>query len=110
MNNTEIMQRIAAINAMPDDDCEIAMTLRSLLIAKGDSNDDDITCDPALGAELISLLDELRSNRFSRDYFTELAIADSLCPLHFIDWAICFDDDDPDCAQIRTIYPNSHDT
>lgn len=44
-----------------------------------------------------------------RERQTDLALAQSLCPLHFTDYAICFDDDDPTCAQIRTIHP-SHDT
>lgn len=40
---------------------------------------------------------------------TELALADSLCPIHFIDYAICFDDANPECEIIRAIHP-SHDT
>lgn len=47
---------------------------------------------------------------FARDELTALCIELSLCPLHRIDWAICFDDQDPECDQIRAIYPNSHDT
>jgi hypothetical protein len=51
--------------------------------------------------------------RFDDDIITarsELAIDDfSLCPLHFIDYAICFDDDDDACAAIRACFP-SHDT
>ncbi len=46
----------------------------------------------------------------SRDELSMTMLEYSLCPLHFIDFAICFDDDDPDCAQIRTIFPASHDT
>lgn len=38
-----------------------------------------------------------------------LALEYSLCPMHMIDYAICFDDDDPDCATIRAFFP-SHDT
>jgi hypothetical protein len=30
--------------------------------------------------------------------------------MHFVDWAICFDDENPECEQIRTIFPHSHDT
>lgn len=45
-----------------------------------------------------------------RDKLTELAMDLSLCPLHMIDWAICFDDQTPECSQIRQIFPNSHDT
>jgi hypothetical protein len=44
-----------------------------------------------------------------RELATMLLLEQSLCPLHAIDYAICFDDDDPDCAAIRTIHP-SHDT
>lgn len=45
-----------------------------------------------------------------RDKLTEFTMGMSLCPIHFIDWAICFDDEDPECAQVRTIFPHSHDT
>jgi hypothetical protein len=51
----------------------------------------------------------LRLNRWGRDTITELALEASLCPLHFVDYAICFDDEDPECSQIRVIHP-SHDT
>lgn len=40
---------------------------------------------------------------------TAAALAASLCPLHLIDYAICFDDDPTDCRSIRIIHP-SHDT
>lgn len=43
------------------------------------------------------------------DRMTALLLDNSLCPMHAIDYAICFDDDDPDCAAIRAIHP-SHDT
>ena len=45
-----------------------------------------------------------------RETVTEAAMSLSLCPIHFIDWAICFDDRRPDCSQVRVIFPNSHDT
>lgn len=44
-----------------------------------------------------------------REDITRWALERSLCPYHFIDYAICFDDDDPACAMIRLIHP-SHDT
>jgi len=44
-----------------------------------------------------------------REELTELALSLSLCPLHLIDYAICFDDQTDDCAAIRIIHP-SHDT
>jgi hypothetical protein len=46
----------------------------------------------------------------SRDEVSELAMSLSLCPIHFVDWAICFDDEDPECDQIRLIFPIGHDT
>lgn len=57
------------------------------------------------------IIAELFAYRFGgRDRITELCINDSLCPIHFCDWMSCFDDDDPECAQVRAIYPCSHDT
>lgn len=44
-----------------------------------------------------------------RESLTEIALHHSLCPLHLIDYAICFDDENAECAQIRLIHP-SHDT
>lgn len=44
-----------------------------------------------------------------RDEISRLRLDDSLCPMHACDYAICFDDDDPECAPIRIIFP-SHDT
>lgn len=44
------------------------------------------------------------------DDLSKLAMEHSLCPIHFIDWAICFDDELEDCAQVRAIFPNHHDT
>ena len=46
----------------------------------------------------------------SRDEVSELAMSLSLCPIHFVDWAICFDDEDPTCEQVRLIFPIGHDT
>lgn len=45
-----------------------------------------------------------------RDDVTQLLMDDSLCPIHAVDWAICFDDEPEDCAQVRRIFPRSHDT
>lgn len=57
-----------------------------------------------------ALLATIDAYPYHRDDLTRLALDASLCPLHFIDFAICFDDDDNECAAIRTIYPHSHDT
>jgi len=45
-----------------------------------------------------------------KDHLTNIAMNLSLCPIHFVDWAICFDDQPDDCSQIRFIFPKSHDT
>lgn len=58
---------------------------------------------------LRALLAIIDSADYMTDRMTALLLDNSLCPLHACDYAICFDDDDPDCAQIRAIHP-SHDT
>jgi hypothetical protein len=55
--------------------------------------------------ELIRLLDDCPL----RDAISMLRLDYSLCPLHAIDYAICFDDDNPECAALRACF-NSHDT
>ena len=59
---------------------------------------------------IYDLLDVAFNDEFQRDSITNLAMTLSICPIHFCDWAICFDDEDPDCAQVRHIFPHSHDT
>ena len=58
-----------------------------------------------------SIIDDLATiwdYDFYRDEISQLAMAMSLCPLHFCDWASCFDDEDEECAQIQAIFPHSH--
>jgi hypothetical protein len=47
--------------------------------------------------------------KLDRDGLTQVALEVSLCPLHMCDYAICFDDGNPECAPIRVIHPG-HDT
>lgn len=78
--------------------------MRDLLI---DITDIDLESD---AAELLrDALDALMRHDYARDIISTMLLDNSLCPLHAIDYAICFDDDDPECAQIRHIHP-SHDT
>lgn len=59
------------------------------------------------------ILDDLAiiwADGFYRDEISEIAMSLSLCPLHFCDWAACFDDEDTECEQIRAIFPHGHDT
>ena len=44
-----------------------------------------------------------------REEYTFICLSLSLCPIHETDYAICFDDEDPECAQVRKIHP-THDT
>ncbi len=63
----------------------------------------------ALAHELAAAIDYLRTDSFAIQYLSELRLAHSLCPIHHCDYAICFDDDEPECATIRTYFPN-HDS
>lgn len=63
----------------------------------------------ALATDFLRFLEIIRDRPHLRDILTEYALSLSLCPLHLIDYAICFDDDDDECAAIRTIHP-THDT
>lgn len=47
-----------------------------------------------------------RIDQLNREQVTELRLSLSLCPLHGRDYAICFDDEDPECESIRTIHPS----
>ena len=40
-----------------------------------------------------------------RQFISDLAMGLSLCPMHLLDYAICFDDEDPECAIIRKYFP-----
>jgi hypothetical protein len=110
-----------AIDALLDDE-SAAMLIRALMIdidtpfsdlddMLADMHDAPYTDDALndLRNTIIDLQRESRDPRTARETLTDLALRLSLCPLHMIDYAICFDDDDAECAAIRTIHP-SHDT
>lgn len=44
-----------------------------------------------------------------RELLTTACLALSICPVHLVDYAICFDDDDDACRAVRMIHP-IHDT
>jgi hypothetical protein len=93
-------------NPMMHDDCRHDLRqrdMRDLL----DRTDIDLSSDcPEL---LRDLLTALMMHPHSTELTTAMLLDNSLCPMHAIDYAICFDDDDPECAAIRAIHP-SHDT
>jgi hypothetical protein len=74
-----------------------------------DGGDYDWFADLFVTANLYDHYDAIRRDRFGREFVTKLALDDSLCPMHFVDYCGCFDDDDPACRTIREIHP-SHDT
>lgn len=51
----------------------------------------------------------LHADPYSRHWLSLQYLENSLCPVHHIDYAACFDDEDPECALIREYFP-SHDT
>lgn len=73
------------------------------------ADDDPYRITDALYAALRDAYDTLAASPYHRDDITKLALDNSLCPLHFTDYAICFDDDDDECAAIRIIH-TAHDT
>jgi hypothetical protein len=94
---------LAMIDIICTHDDAADFTLRQLLI------DIDYTdFDPDFDSEYRSIL---RDCLIALDTHTLslMRLDHSLCPMHHCDYAICFDDDDTDCANIRSLFPN-HDT
>lgn len=86
--------------------------LRNLLIDIDDTpttHPADFADDPITHALLRASLRTMIDYDYSTHELSMMRLDHSLCPLHHIDYAICFDDDDPDCATIRALFP-SHDT
>lgn len=65
--------------------------------------------DLKLALRIRDLLEIVWSGDYTTDWVSTQALNMSLCPIHFVDYAACFDDDDPECDQIRACFP-SHDT
>jgi hypothetical protein len=57
----------------------------------------------------LEIMGTLRNFGMDREDLTQILLSLSLCPLHMIDYAICFDDRTAECNSIRHIHPN-HDT
>lgn len=89
--------------------CDIALRYLMIDIDETPIDDDAYAIPTPLHDSLRDALATLIDSPYYRDDITNLALSHSLCPLHMIDYAICFDDDDDECATIRAIHP-SHDT
>lgn len=103
------------IDALDDPRCDIAIAIRCLLIDRDCSDLDDCP-DAAPYIDIIrdslAMIDARIAyphDEHARHALSDLLLSYSLCPMHAIDYAICFDDDDPDCAAIRAHFP-IHDT
>jgi hypothetical protein len=93
----ELQARIASID--DDDDTDVYNDIREAAIFQ----------ESFVGQNEVQSWAVERIQKLDREELTELALSMSLCPLHLCDYAICFDDEDPECAQIREIHPG-HDT
>lgn len=102
------LDAIAAPDTPRGDACRDA--IRSLLICDDahcrDELVDDLDMTRATVDAIATLIDAVRTDA---DAMTALLLDYSLCPIHAIDYAICFDDDPDDCRIVRTIHPG-HDT
>lgn len=115
----EAKTKLARLNELFNlEDDEIAFYIRDMFIHAGndETNCPDIVSDmPTVHMDeawdIVQFLFNLSEHPhgYYRDEVTDFALTMSLCPIHFVDYAICFDDEDPDCAQVRAIHP-SHDT
>lgn len=89
-----------------DDDTCWWGAFRNCVIGLPETNaPEDMT--PEEGWRVVELLAALATDPHGgAEEITAIRLALSLCPLHGGDYAICFDDDDPECAAIRAIHPN----
>ena len=94
--------------------------LRDLLTENGDTATIDFdyhTKHNNLSVDQLKLMTEymarhvtyLLTDDINRSDLSRLALELSLCPVHLCDYVACFDDDEPDCRTIRSIFP-SHDS
>lgn len=71
--------------------------------------DSNFDADDAIYDFIRHLLATIDAAEYQTQRLSMLYLDHSLCPMHHGDYAACFDDDDPDCAQIRAYFPD-HDT
>lgn len=87
---------LATIESLDDADYDI--DIRNALMTATDE------CDSPLADTIALMIDAL-----DRDDLSHMRLQYSICPLHACDYAICFDDDDAECAAIRATFP-AHDS
>jgi hypothetical protein len=104
-NSPTPLDRLNAI-ASADDDAPLA--IRELLISDDDHDRADASIEYTIARADIDAICDLIDD-LDRDALSLLLLDYSLCPMHRCDYAICFDDAEPECAAIRECFP-SHDT
>jgi hypothetical protein len=84
-------------------DDDLMGDLRELLI----DPDDLSVCNSPYAPELAVLVRALvdSDSPADRSELSETLLSVSLCPLHRVDYAICFEDGDEECAAIRAAFP-----
>lgn len=114
--HSDARDALQSLRSLTDDDMLIA--LRALLIDRAADPADYFDLDElrpdaldAIRRDLAAIDAELATPyaELTRHAYSELLLDHSLCPMHAIDYAICFDDDNAECATIRQYFP-SHDT
>lgn len=120
MTNAELLKLMDDSIAKELDDAEYPYTelVRNALIHDRRYMQDELAemVNEDVTAATLTLIDELKHRAMipdhypaDREFVTELALRLSLCPHHLHDYAICFDDSNPECAMIRHIHPG-HDS
>lgn len=94
---------VASIDSYCRDE-DFEQDVREMLI-----NENSLPIEPASGRILDLQRVQIALDALDTEAMTSLLLQHSLCPIHRVDYAICFDDDDPECAQVRAIHPG-HDT
>lgn len=88
---------------------DYSTALRNLLIDRASTATDPYDA-PAIAYDFLrTLLADIDAAPYMTQRLSMLLLDNSLCPMHAIDYAICFDDDEPDCATLRAFFPD-HDT
>lgn len=72
-------------------------------------NENSLPMEPLSGRILDLQRVQIALDAMDTETMTTLLLQYSLCPIHRVDYAICFDDEDPECEQVRRIHP-AHDT
>ena len=65
----------------------------------------ETTIEPT-AKRLAELLDTIYGDTFAKQFTTLLALEYSICPVHIVDYIMCFQDNEPGCDQIREYFPD----